>query len=133
MRLYKYLLFLTAFVVALVNTGCTSKETTFDFEDVKEVRLYTAGDADMREYIKESEAKEIILPISEITWERGDKAASDSKNYAYRVQCYTIKGEKSMNIKITSDGGIIYKNYYWEPDGEATLDLSYYAEYFKED
>ena len=58
---------------------------------------------------------------------------SNSKDYEYRIQSYTIKGEKSKNIKITSDGGIIYNNYYWVPEGEVNLDLSYYAEYFKED
>ncbi|MBQ4232969.1 MAG: hypothetical protein II699_06775 [Lachnospiraceae bacterium] len=130
---YKCLLFLTAFVICILNVGCTSKETTFDFEEDTEVRLYTAGDQDIREFINESEAKEVIQPVAEITWERDKKAASNSKDYEYRIQSYTIKGEKSKNIKITSDGGIIYNNYYWVPEGEVNLDLSYYAEYFKED
>ncbi len=132
-RIYKCLMLLAAFAVSVMCVGCTSKETTFDFEEDTEVRLYTAEDQDVREFINESEAKEVIQPVAEITWERDKKAASNSKNYEYRIQCYTIKGEKSKNIKITSDGGIIYNNYYWVPEGEATLDLSYYAEYFKED
>ncbi len=129
----KYIAKLSAFalimIITLTFSGCSKKETTFDFSKVAEARLYTAKDTECLEFLKKDEAQKLIKPISEITWKKGDESTDDSTDYIYRIQCYTIKGEKSKSIKITDDGKIIYNSYYWEGE-ENPLDTTYFKEYF---
>ncbi|MCR4716981.1 MAG: hypothetical protein K5656_07345 [Lachnospiraceae bacterium] len=132
----KYIKLIIAFLILVLSllsfTACGKKETSFDFGNVAEARIYTERDAEYKEFIHKEDAQKLIKPIGDITWERSDEAAKDSANYIYRIQCYTIKGEKSKNIKITSDGRIIYKDYYWIAEGDKALDLTFYSGYFKE-
>ena len=129
----KYISRIVAFaliaVMSLSFTGCSKKETTFDFSKVAEVRLYNENDADLREFIKKDEAQKVIKPISGITWKKKEKSSDTSTNYTYRIQCYTIKGEKSKNIKIVDKDSIIYNGNYWKAE-EGELDLTFYKEYF---
>lgn len=126
----KYRMLVLALVFACL-IGCGKTEKHLDFEEIASIKVLLPNETESVSVFDREEVQNLLAQIEEITWTKVDEEYDEDDNdWAYRIVCYDIKGEKRINLILCSESKMVYKSAVWEAE-DAQVDLSSFAALFQ--